>query len=352
MSRPDPDLIAVRDLPPGVPEPSDEAMARVWHRITARPEPVAGRRLRPRIWIPVVAAVAVVLVVGAGIAAFRPHTQTLPAGPEFSSDPAYVAEVFAGLIAAAERAEPVKLRAGQLIYRQDDRIRATAEAPQPVRMQLESWIDPDLMEIYWNAGPGTLSPEFLARARAEESAQHPRPAGRDTRPWAPVKLDGPSDPVTALRAVLERSRFDEHLSQERRIWNELLAAASLDPFLPTAWRGTLYRLLAGLPVSVAETTIGERRLTIVRMLDGVLARDLIVDPSTGQFAGAQLAHFGSAIPPVPSGETLSGWPYMPFTLAGSLPLPSSPVDPSEIHPGVEARSLWRWAVVEEVGERP
>ncbi|MBL7262235.1 hypothetical protein [Paractinoplanes lichenicola] len=110
MSRTDPDLIAVRELPPGLAEPSDEAVARVWHKIAARPAP---RRSSRRLWVPITAAAAVLALVGAGIFFLRPRTVSQPA---FTTDRETVTRVIGDLRDRAVTAEPVSVGPGQVIY--------------------------------------------------------------------------------------------------------------------------------------------------------------------------------------------------------------------------------------------
>ncbi|WP_344387648.1 hypothetical protein, partial [Asanoa iriomotensis] len=59
----DPDIVAVRDLPPGTTEPTDESVSRTWHALT-RGQAVAPGRRRPRRWVPAAAALR-----AAGVAA-------------------------------------------------------------------------------------------------------------------------------------------------------------------------------------------------------------------------------------------------------------------------------------------
>ena len=63
MSRFDPDVVAVRDLPPGRLEPSAESVSRTWRTITRRLAS-RGSRLRRRWLVPVIAAAVAALVMG------------------------------------------------------------------------------------------------------------------------------------------------------------------------------------------------------------------------------------------------------------------------------------------------
>jgi len=364
MSRVDADLVAVRDLPPGVVEPSDEAVAAVWRRISARPAPSARRWPSPRLWVPIAAAATatatVLLLMVSGIVVLRPHLKADPP-PEFSSNPAKVTRVFADLIAAARTATPARLRAGQLIYLRDASIFPNIPDGRLYTGVLESWTTPDrLMETYRQRDFDLARPDVLALRRSEESAKYPRPTGADTRPWAKPNdlVGGPTDPAVVRRALLELKKFTTNWSDNRKVWEAVAMLATLDPVLSVARRLALYRVLAAMPVSVAEIKVGGRRLVAVRFAEGDEGHDLLFDPSTGRFAGSQAAYFGAHWP------GLSDNPAFRAYQAASIPtpLPTSsggvvlgvgwPVAGNPLDPGVDQRDLWSWGVVEEVGERP
>jgi hypothetical protein len=347
MSRVDPDLVAVRDLPPGVEEPSDEAVARVWQRIAERPVPRARRWPAPRLWLPIAAAAAVLLVVGAGIAALRPHPEARPATvPQFSSDPAKVAQVFTDLTAAARTATPVRLRAGQLFYYRADEITPSPQDGSLRAGLLEQWITPALKTLYHESDGKPEPGGLLAVRRSQESATYPRPAGADTRPWAKIGdlANGPADPATIRRQALEKWK-NQSASDNRKIWEELSQPSGIDPVLPIGHRLALYQVLAGLPVSVAESTVGGRRLVVVRLVEGDEAHDLLFDPSTGRFAGRQRAYVGQGTRQDPV--------FSPTEVPSEPAVDERRIVPADaVDPGVYLRDLNSFAVVEEVGERP
>jgi hypothetical protein len=141
------------------------------------------------------------------------------------------------------------------------------------------------------------------------------------------------------------STIDRH--RRRRIGS---ATPGTAPIRASALRGPLYRRLAALPVSVAESDLSGRRLVVVRLSAGADVRDLFLDPSTGRFGGAQVIQRGSAAPAL--SESPNHWPAWPFDSSDTDPVAGEPVEPGEREPGVRDRTLWTRAVVEDIGRRP
>jgi hypothetical protein len=274
----------------------------------------------------------------------RPHPQPQPVGPQFSSDPARVAEIFTGLIAAAQATDPVRIRRGQLLYVREDRIRTDGASGELFRTVYESWVEaPGLLERYSEIDGGSSNPDLLAEQRAAESARDPRPAGSDTRPWVTFRVNRPADPAAARKLLVDMYRADGG-SDDDKVFSGATNELTAEPFLLPAWRLALYRALADLPVSVAETTAQGRQLVTVRfVVDGGDVHELLFDPSTGRCAGFQYVWLGTA--PLPS--------LGPQVRQENPEAPSEPVVArTEVDPGVHDRSLRDWAIVEDVGERP
>nr|WP_221381089.1 hypothetical protein [Actinoplanes polyasparticus] len=359
----DHDLVAVRDLPPGIAEPSDEALARVRERVFARPAPrrLAWQLTMRRIWVPVAAAAAVLLVVGVGLYFLRPRTISQPQPHPLSSDPAEVRRVFDDLIAAAGNATPYRPRAGQLIYQESWMIDIDLADGRPYRERAETWIEP-ATTAYVASARGSLSPaDPIPPAWASENAKDPHrstPPGK--RPFLELTslVAGPTEPTAARRDFIDRITTYAGVSEDEQVWGAIYEMAVLDPLIPVERRVALYRVLGELPVSVGETGVDGRRLVIVRFaaLIGAFAGgqgggksyDLLIDPATGRFAGTQV--LSDAADPA----------WAPRAADGAVPEPSrstgvlggrSPMPPGTVDPALIRRDLYHFSLVENIGER-
>ncbi|GAB2576958.1 hypothetical protein Aab01nite_12280 [Paractinoplanes abujensis] len=348
MSRTDPDLIAVRELPPGVAEPSDEAVARVWHKIAARPAP---RRSTRRLWVPITAAAAVMALVGAGFFLLRPRTVSQPA---FTSDRETVTRVIGELRDRAVTAEPLAFRKGQVTWWTERTVQRERDGLIYVRT-CENWYDVNTrFTAFELCDDGKPDPERLAEVRAREQAGRVTkgiPAGTGLRDL----VGGPTDPA-AIRAALVTDRKGNVLeSDDLKVWKGLVLAFYTDVYTPADRVRGLFRTMAALPVSVGETTVDGRRLVVVRNREHQVSTDLLFDPGTGRYAGAQ------AVRAVPAGEKPSVEPAPGRTKASPYPTRSDGLVPgvgrrlagNPLDAVVYSQELMlTQAVVDDIGDRP
>ncbi|WP_250037420.1 hypothetical protein [Paractinoplanes maris] len=360
MTPMDEDLIAVRNLPPGVVEPSDESLARVRQRVFAQPAPrhLAWRLTMRRFWVPVAAAAAVLLVVGVGLASLRPRALTPPQPEPVSSEPARVRRVFDELITAAGRKTPFRPRAGQLVYQNDEIVEISPLDGRPFRRSIETWIEPATTTYLGSAEEGLTDPGRASAAWEQENAKdryRSLPLGK--RPFLKLTsfLAGPTDPAAARRDLIDRVTVDV-VSEDEQVWSGIWEMVILDALLPAERRVALYQLLRDLPVSVGETGVDGRRLVIVRFaapagsflgfLGPDKAYDLLIDPVSGEIAGTQVLHDGPAPAwsPPDNVEVQTGPSGLPWSPA---PLPAGPIDPALVN-----RHIYNFGLVEDIGDLP
>jgi hypothetical protein len=347
----DHDLVAVRDLPPGIAEPSDEALARVRERVFARPAPrrVAWQLTMRRIWVPVAAAAAVLLVVGVGLYFLRPRTISQP--HPVSSDPAIVRRVFDKLIAAAGNATAYRPRSGQLIYQDDRLVELDALDGRPYERRNETWIEPATTTYVGSVRGGPVAGPTPEAWVSENAKDRFRSRPLSERPLLELTefVSGPADPATARRDLIDQITTDTAVPEDEQVWGAIYEMAVLDALIPVERRIALYHVLAELPVGVGETGVDGRRLVIVRFATpagafaGYLGADknydLLIDPVSGNIAGTQVL----------LAEPAPAWS------AEAVPVPpgsAGPLPPGAVDPGLVRRDLYRFGLVEDIGERP
>ena len=359
----DHDLVAVRDLPPGIAEPSDEALARVRERVFARPAPrrLAWQLTMRRIWVPVAAAAAVLLLVGFGLYFLRPRVVSQPQPQPLSSDPAQVRRVFDDLVAAAGNATPYRPRAGQLIYQESWMVDLDLADGRPYQERAETWIEPATTAFVASARGGRSAADPIPPAWAAENAKDPyRSTPPDKRPFLELTslVAGPTEPAAARRDFIDRITTYDAVSEDEQVWGAIYEMAVLDPLIPVERRVALYRVLGELPVSVGETGVDGRRLVIVRFaaLIGAFAGghggdksyDLMIDPATGRIAGTQVLM--NAADPAWFPRATDGVVPEPSS-SRSVPGGRSPVPPGTVDPALVRRDLYHFSLVENIGER-
>jgi hypothetical protein len=381
MTRTDPDIAAVRHLPPGLPEPTDEAVSRTWYAISARRAMRGRSRSRIRFLVPVTAAVLVAgLAVGSAVV-FAPgdggkppiqagrggNPPTSPEAAAVLDRPIDVRVAMDRLIAAGASATPMPLRAGQLIYVHTAEILAASSAagqagqtqpppktrgtgqsapasksigggqpgaPQPGGAATSTalapedhhmWLDPQGMialGIVRNGEDMTKGPKAdheaqVAEARHRLAADGPSLA-QPTPQWLAAL---PTDPAE-LRARLVAAIGENKWSEEHRLVSALGDLFWMaEPVLTPEVRVALYRVLAGIDgLTAAEVSIDGRKLYAVRHTERQSADDLLFDPITGRAVGR-----GSAV--VDDSRAGPARPGGPWTY----------------------RALWTYAIVSAVG---
>ncbi|GIG88363.1 hypothetical protein [Plantactinospora endophytica] len=374
MSRTDPDLVAVRTLPPGLPEPDDEAVARTWRAVVSKRAARQRRPWRPRLVLPVTAAAVVCgLALGAGLL-FAPSDTRVPdgtatpAGTVRYDGPVDVRAALDELTARAGTVDPVRIPDGQFIYVHTRTVavprlgdpagsgtgepgRPTAgmgpggpasgagttpppaagrsdPSAEPLPTDLQMWVDPAGMivldarrnGVQVQLGGGETASEAIQRLFAEGPS-----LGLPTAQWL---AELPTDPAL-LRTQLLAEVGERRGSPDRwlaEVLGTLLRTA--DPVLTPAVRVALYRVLGGLDgLSAARVTVDGREQYVIRHTEGVDVTDLLFDAGTGRSAGRATGRLDGA------GVTGSG------SASTSSAYPS----------GLRSQDLWSWAIVPELG---
>lgn len=345
MSRDDSDIIAVRDLPPGRPEPTDESVSRTWHHITAARRP-ARARATSRILVPAMAAVLVAGLVVGGALVFRPGAELLdfgsPSGDKSAepnrapTPPQTVAVLHALAEAAAHGPAAVQVRPGQYIFVHHDGwaagFQATVEGngapPQEGRIERqirEMWFDPQGM-VTMSVTDGQVN--LGADPSAERGAfERQGPSLNWSTPEWLASL--PTDPAQ-LRAELRELTGDGGAwSTDHALWStlqELYLRADL--VLSPEVRAALLLSFTGLRgLTSSDLTVDGRRLVAVRHTERGTGDEILFDPATGQAVGRR---------------TVSPDPDVTLT---------APADAPKLDPGVLYQATWTQKVVAAVGAR-
>ncbi|MBE1488469.1 hypothetical protein [Plantactinospora soyae] len=377
MNRTDPDLVAVRNLPPGLSEPDDEAVARTWRAVVSGHAARQRRSWRPRLVLPVTAAAVVAgLALGAGLVLAPPNGAgpDRPATPPGQADPlavsyggpAVVRAALDELIARAATVEPVPVPDGRFIYVRTRTVAvpgaggpaagSSGEPGPPVAGTASGTPTggPGATPGSGNAAPNSpheplpidhqmwLTPRGMivldARLNGQDVDPGPTDGQRGSEAMQRLLVEGPSLGLPTPQWLAElptdpallRSRLLDDLAGSPDSPDGRLAKAlgvllrSADPVLVPAVRVALYQVLAGLDgLSAARVTVGGREQYVIRHVDGGAVTDLLLDPGTGRAAGratGRLAGTGGG------GSDAAAYPA-----------------------GLRSQDLWSWAIVPTVG---
>lgn len=349
----EPDIVAVRDLPPGRVEPTDESVSRAWHALTRRqatPEPARARR---RWLVPVAAAGVVLGLAVTGAALFAPGPADTPtAGLPTAGTPIDPYAALDALAAAGSTARPAPLAAGQLIYVHTQGVTSSygigSDTATMGREDHEVWLDPQGMialSVFRDGvdltapetGPvtdpkekvaleGKLGnpPDQIAEQRAALAENGPS-VYQPTPAWLAAL---PPDPV-ALRAELLRGLDRGKWSADHDLFRavgDLLSAA--EPIVTAEVRVGLYRALAQVGnLTALDTTAEQRRVVAIRHTENGAVDEILFDPDTGRFLGR-----GAGRTDAPRAEPVGG------------------VEPP-VDPGVDYRAVGTFKIVSAVGRR-
>ncbi|HYN93223.1 MAG TPA: hypothetical protein VES42_05200 [Pilimelia sp.] len=292
MTRSDPDLIAVRELPPGLAEPTDESLARTWHALAVRRAPAArpartGFRLR--LPVPAMAAALVVAVAVGAVALIGGRGPA--AGPDAAATTSSAA-LFDRLIAAAASARPRPLADGQFIYVRSEAV--------PGGLVTESWLDPQGMIAIRVVPDRHTGPRqralHIAQERAELVAHGPGLARPTPRWWAGL----PTEPAALRRVLISglarmagMDTADEDGFAGSLHTTLMFRLSEADPILRSEVRVALYRVLADLPALTARrvTVAGRQLIAVSYEVKGLgkpverSVHELLFDPVTGRSVG-------------------------------------------------------------------
>jgi hypothetical protein len=349
MSRDDSDIIAVRDLPPGRPEPTDESVGRTWHRITAARRP-ARTRTPSRILIPAMAATVVAVLVVGGALLLRPGSDLpdvgAPSGdktaePNLAPAPRETVAVLHALAeAAAHGPAAAGVRPGQYIFVRHDGWAAAfrelasdgppaagkeAQARTAERQVRETWFDPEGMitlratdgrDVY-EGDPGAARAEF---DKSGPSLRQPTPAWLAALPTDPEQLRGRLRELTGDGGAW---------STDHALWSTLQEFyLSTDLLLTPELRAALLLSFTGLRgITSSDVTVGGRRLVAVRHTERDSGDEILFDSSTGAAVGRRSV-----------------------TLSSDVTV-TAPAGAPRFDPGVTYQATWTQKVVAAVGVR-
>ncbi|WP_285787225.1 hypothetical protein [Micromonospora sp. NBRC 101691] len=298
MSRHEPDLVAVRDLPPGRPEPTAESVARTWHAISRHQAAVHPVR-RTRWLAPVAAAATVVALAVGGAVVLAPGRPTpVPAAPNPQ-------EVMAQLIERAGQVPAEPVPPGMLLYRR-------SEGPEGWKEVRETWFDGQTtlpLRLRVDGVDRPVDDPYPAGSTAEENRRVVAAGGSWYFP-TPGWLAGlPTDPA-ALRARLDEE-IDAYagpgpVEPEAHLTNHLLTTfAAAEPRLSPQVRVALYEVIADLDGLVArEVVVDGHRYQAVGQREpaGKVLTALLFDPASGRAVGEyhEYAERGAPAPPTPA----------------------------------------------------
>ncbi|MFJ8577496.1 hypothetical protein [Micromonospora sp. NPDC093277] len=300
MSRIDPDMLAVRDLPPGQPEPTDESVSRTWHVVTRR---LATHRPPSRRWlVPVTAAAVVAALVVGGVTLLAPDRDRA------ASAPLTTPQVMDRLIDKAASIEPVQVPKGQLLF---VRTVMTGNPDQPGRHTSEIWFDGETIMPLRTRTDGTdtsIDGPDKPGSMAEDNRNIVARGGSLYYPTPRFLADLPTDPA-ALQARLETETRDAFSRPKFGPFGPIMHLAAMfarsEPRLSPELRVGLYRLIAGLDgLAVAEVTVDGRRCWAVGQADEHgRSVDLLFDAETGHVIGERYVGWrDESAPPTPEPE--------------------------------------------------
>lgn len=306
----DPDLVAVRDVPPGMSEPSDGSVGRTW-QIISRTNARRDRAARPivRRWlIPVTAALAIGAIALTATLWLRGGT-----GSEFqpaqSSTPVDVHQVLTQLAAASAQAGPAEVpTADQVVHTRIDGWAASlspnggGQMEQQIR---EIWFDPQGMvalqitdgQNSFMDGPKADKEGNIAQGRAFLATNGPS-FYCATPAWL-AQL--PSDPDELL-ALLQQTVQTNKWSQAHNIWNMMYSfVMNGDILLSPASRAALFQAYAHLDgLSAESVVIGGETFIGLRHNENGSADEILFDPATGRAAGIRSLYADlSGVSPAP-----------------------------------------------------
>lgn len=348
MTHLDPDLTAVRHVPPAMAEPTDASVSRTWHTISSRRAAADRSRHRPYLrWaVPVAAAVTVGVLTVGGISLLRPDGSKQAGAPQVVlPSPGFTKEIepntapaspqaIAALNALAEKAaqtQPVTIPAGKLIFvRHDGAVRATniglgggatandgtvAGTAKPTAADnsgakgkpngqveiREIWLDPQgaiALKITDGVTDFTKGPKANNEAQVAERRQQLAANGPSLTLSTPQWLAAlPTDPA-ALLAVLREQCAQEGAawSVDHRVWNtmnELYATSELA--LTPQIRAALLRAFTGLHgLTTTQVTVNGQRLVAIRHTEKSSGDEIYFDAATGRAVGRGSVYDGNA----------------------------------------------------------
>ncbi|MDI1462041.1 hypothetical protein QEZ54_13785 [Catellatospora sp. KI3] len=334
MTRTDPDLHAVRDLPPGLADPTDASVSRTWYLLSARQTAAQAGSRHPllRLLLPIVAAalVGVVTVTAVNLAGpggvdfAAPQIGTISASHQplpaehATHDPSLTRttpEAIAALEALAHTAEQgtaiVTLAPGQLIHVQTNGWAAhVSEGTGQVKYQPRSiWYDPEgMVPLRLLAGDrdmfgGPRSDLEAEQAQARQFlAEHGPSVLMPTPQWL---ASLPTDPAQLLARLRGDVTGNDSWAVDHQVWDYMSQVyAECDILLAPQVRAALLRAYAGMDgLTAGEVMVDDTRLVAIRQTDRGTAYEILFDPVTAWAVGRRTIDVSGTLNLTSAGST-------------------------------------------------
>ncbi|MEV4538347.1 hypothetical protein AB0J82_31660 [Asanoa sp. NPDC049518] len=316
MNRADPDITAVRDLPPGLVEPTDASVSRTWHTMTRRQAPSARSRFRR--WVPAAAALVVAGLATTGAVVLQGGGATpgisvgsSPSNPK-GGDPSPGPRSGGAKITAPPTRDPLPLGSSTSINARQslDRL-ATKAASSPTRT-----VGPD--QLIYTRMYGVSSTDNIADAAppvlaADETEIWFTPEGMtavanirndvdrggSTDAGTPVDKPSiwqptpawlaalPTDPAALREELLEGIGGNAKRSDDSLLAKEIgELLVSSEPLLTADVRVAMLESIKNWKgLSARETVFDGRKLWAIRQTENGRFDELLFDPATGRAVG-------------------------------------------------------------------
>ncbi|GHJ49475.1 hypothetical protein Cs7R123_68170 [Catellatospora sp. TT07R-123] len=316
MNRTDPDLTAVRDLPPGLAEPTDASVTRTWYLLSARQTAAQGGSRRPllRLLVPIAAAALVGVVTisainwtsGGGADFAAPQIDLISASHQplptehATHEPSLTRttpEAVAALEALAHTAEQstavVTLSPGQLIHVDTAgwAARLSGGSGSVTYQPRSVWLDPaGMITLKLLAGDRDLDAGSRSNAEAERAqerqllAEHGPSLAQPTPQWL---ASLPTDPAQLLARLRAETEVGKAWTVDHQLWDNLSQFYSeCDILLSPQLRAALLRAFTGMDgLTAGEVYLDGTRLIAIRQTDQDTGYEILFDPVTAWAVG-------------------------------------------------------------------
>jgi hypothetical protein len=285
MTRMDPDITAVRNLPPGLPEPTEESLARTWHAIARRQSAREAPRRRRPLLVPVIAAATVLALTVGGVALrhlIAPSTPIPPASP-----PSFE-EIMNDLIHKAGNLPAATPGSGDLVYVSTT---GTSTANGVVTThRWERWAAPRQMLPL----RATLDGTDVDPTPDELEVDHRNIVGTDGGNWFFPTVQW----LAAAPADGEALRRYVGFTDQHAVAHLSTIFSKVEPLVTAPLRVSLYQILATAPdmTAVRLTLDGRTVWALTQGQAHTYGHALFVDAETGRTVGTRSAWIGSPPP--------------------------------------------------------
>jgi hypothetical protein len=289
MNRIESEIMAVRELPPGLPDPADESVSRVWHSIVRRQVPSKASRRRPLL-VPVMAAAVVLGLAVGGAVLVRPAADHRMAAP--GAAPPSVQAVLTDMIDKAGRIPAAEPGPDDLVYSQTTVVSTANGAEKSTTC--EGWAAPEQMMPLRATCNGVDSEPDVDSLGVDNRNIVQAQGGSFYFPTVQWIAAAP----TEREALLRYLQGSEHLTPSSEVESVGLMAQVFErgePLVTPRLRVALYEILADLhDLTVEKLTLAGR--TVWAVTHGpahTYGSGLLFDAETGRTLGRRSKWIGS-----------------------------------------------------------